>query len=222
MNKIIFRIITILLLSVFSTGSFAQDNRTLDTKVADILAQIPTKNLTHRDKAMNEIVEMGAAGFQKLAQQLIPPGVGDDTAVRFAINSLARYSSDLEHCKARTFTEDNLLDALKTQSDVEVKTFLLNQLNLVGSKKTIPAISTYLSDENLCEPATQTHLSINEKVAAKEFVAALSKVEGKCKATLVRALGELKCNGALAQGFRWSAEILLSAVSAEERRAAPP
>ncbi len=197
--KNIFHLLTILLLTTFSIGSFAQDNRTLDTKVADILAQMPTKNLAHRDKAMNEIVEMGTAGFQKLAQQLTPAGVGDDTAVRFAINSLARYSSDLEHYKARTFAEDNLLDALKTQTDVEVKTFLLNQLNLVGSEKTIPAISAYLSDDNFCEPATQTLLSIDKKVAAKEFVAALSKVEGKCKATLVRALGELKCDGALPQ-----------------------
>lgn len=218
--KNIFHLLTILLLSTFSMGSFAQDNRTLDTKVADILAQMPTKNLSHLNKAMNEIVEMGDAGFQKLAQQLTPAGVGDDTAVRFAINSLARYSSDLEHCKARAFTEENLLDALKKQTDVEVKTFLLNQLNLVAGEKTIAEISPLLSDADLCEPATQTLLSINEKVAAKEFVAALSKVEGKCKATLVRALGELKCEGAVAQitpfvnaGEPWMRKTALAALA---------
>lgn len=218
--KNIFHLLTILLLSAFSIGSFAQDNRTLDTKVADILAQMPTKNLSHLNKAMNEIVEMGDAGFQKLAQQLTPAGVGDDTAVRFAINSLARYSSDLEHCKARAFTEENLLDALKKQTDVEVKTFLLNQLNLVAGEKTIAEISRLLSDADLCEPATQTLLSINEKVAAKEFVAALSKVEGKCKATLVRALGELKCEGAVTQitpfvnaGEPWMRKTALAALA---------
>ena len=80
MNKLI----VVIILSVFSIGSFAQDNRTLDTKVADILAQMPTKDLAHRDKAMNEIIEMGPEGFQKLTAQLTAPGVGDDTAVRFA------------------------------------------------------------------------------------------------------------------------------------------
>jgi len=37
------------------------------------------------------------------------------------------------------------------------------------------------------------------KIVSKEFIAALPSVEGKTKATLVRALGELKCNGSLEQ-----------------------
>ncbi len=36
------------MLTVFSMGSFAQINRTLDTKVADVLAQMPTKNLEEK------------------------------------------------------------------------------------------------------------------------------------------------------------------------------
>lgn len=195
MNKLI--LITIL--SVFSIGSFAQDNRTLDTKVADVLAQMPTKNLTHCDKAMNELLELGPEGFQKLTAMLTPPGVGDDTAVRFALNSLSRYASQFGKCEARAFTEDNILIALKTQKDTEVKTFLLNQLNLVGSEKSIPEISGYLTNAELCEPATQTLLALNVKIVSKEFIAALPSVEGKTKATIVRALGELKCNGALEQ-----------------------
>jgi hypothetical protein len=195
MKKFISQIIAILVLAIVSTGSFAQDNRTLDTKVADVLAQMPTKNLTHRDKAMNNIVEMGTEGFQKLTAMLTPPGVGDDTAVRFAINSLSHYASQFGKCEARAFAEDNILLALKKQKDVEVKTFLLNQLNLVASKKTIAEISGYLTDADLCEPATQTLLSLEMKIVSKEFMAALPSVEGRTKATLVRALGELKCNG---------------------------
>jgi len=199
MKKIISQIIGILVLAILSTGSFAQDNRTLDTKVADVLAQMPTKNLAHRDNAMNDLLEMGSEGFQKLVALLTAPGVGDDTAVRFAINSLSRYASQFGKCEARAFAEDNILKALKEQEDVEVKTFLLNQLNLVASGKTIPEISGYLTDAKLCEPATQTLLSLEMKIVSREFMAALPSVEGKTKATLVRALGELKCNGSLKQ-----------------------
>ncbi|NOR76195.1 MAG: DUF1080 domain-containing protein [Draconibacterium sp.] len=199
MKKNILQIITILVLAIVSTGSFAQDNRTLDTKVADVLAQMPTKNLTHRDNAMNELIELGPEGFQKLTALLTPIGTGDDTAVRFAINSLSRYASQFGKCEARAFTEDNILIALKAQKDVEVKTFLMNQLNLVGSEKTIPEISGYLTNAELCEPATQTLLSLEMKIVSKEFMAALPSVEGKTKATLVSALGELKCNGSLKQ-----------------------
>ncbi len=193
------KLVAVVILVIISIGSFAQDNRTLNTKVADVLAQMPTKNLTHRDNAMNELIELGPEGFQKLTAMLTPPAVGDDTAVRFALNSLSRYASQFGKCEARAFTEDNILIALKAQKDVEVKTFLLNQLNLVGSKKTIPEISGYLTDAELCEPATQTLLSLNMKIVSKEFIAVLPSAEGKTKATLVRALGELKCNGSVEQ-----------------------
>ena len=147
MKKNIFQLAAILLLVISGLGSFAQDNRTLDTKVADVLAQMPTKDLAHRDKAMNEIVEMGTDGFQKLTAQLTAPGVGDDTAVRFALNSFARYASQFGKCEAKAYAEENLLKALKSQKDIEVKTFVLNQLNLVGGHNTIDAAKVYLTDE---------------------------------------------------------------------------
>ena len=197
MKKRIFQIISILMLAIFSTVSFAQDNRTLDTKVADILAQMPTKDLAHRDKAMNEILEMGPEGFQKLTALLTPPGEDDDTAVRFALNSFSRYASQFGKCEARAYAEENFLKALEYQKDVEVKTFLMNQLNLVASEKSIPELAVYLTDAELCEPATQTLLSLNKKEVAKELVAALTNVEGKTKATLVRALGQVKCEGSV-------------------------
>jgi hypothetical protein len=55
---------------------------------------MPTKDLVHRDRVLAELVELGPQGFEKMAQLLTPAGVGDDTAVRFAINSLARYASE--------------------------------------------------------------------------------------------------------------------------------
>ena len=197
MKKNIYQLISILLLALLSTGSFAQDNRTLDTKVADLLAQMPTKDLVHRDKAMNEMLDMGPEGFQKITALLTPPGVGDDTAVRFALNSFSRYASQFGKEEARSFAEDNLLQALKTQNDVEVETFIMNQLNLVAGERSIPELSAYLTDKELCEPATQALLAMNKKVVAKEFIEALPKTDGKNKATLVRALGQLKCEGSV-------------------------
>ena len=168
MKKSIFQFISILMLTIFSLGSFAQDNRTLDTKIADVLAQMPTKDLSHFDRMMNEIFTMGSEGFQNLTSQLIPPGVGDDTAIRFALNGFSRYASQFGKHEERAFAEDNFLKALETQNDVEVKTFLMNQLNLVVSEKSIPELSAYLTDTELCEPATQTLLSFNKKIVAKK------------------------------------------------------
>lgn len=199
MKKKIFHIFTFLLLSFFSIGSFAQDNRTLDTKVADFLAQMPTKDLAHRDKILNEFIELGPQAFLKLAQLLTPAGKGDDTAVRFAMNSLSRFASEFGKGEEKIFVETELLKALESQSDIEVKTFILNQLNLVGGEKTIAATGKYLTDKQLAEPTVQALLDIENKAAAKVFMEALPSVEEKLKVTLIRALGEIKCTGAVTE-----------------------
>ncbi len=199
MKKNIFHLLTFLLLTIFSSASFAQDNRTLDTKVADILAQMPTKDLVHRDRIINELIGLGSDGFQKTANLLVSPGTGDDTAVRFAINSCARYASEFGKEEEKYFVEEQLLKTLRNQSDKDVKTFLLNQLNLVGGDKTITAVKTYLSDEYLVGPATQTIVSIGGKLAAQAIVEAFPNSSEKCKPTLIKALGELQCIGAVQQ-----------------------
>ena len=105
MKKNILHILTILLLTAFSIGSFAQDVRTLDTKVADILAQMPTKDLVHCDRVLNELIELGPKRFQKVTKLLVSPGEGDDTAMRFAINSCSRYANEFGKEKERNFVE---------------------------------------------------------------------------------------------------------------------
>jgi HEAT repeat protein len=206
MKKYISHIFTILLLTVFSIGSFAQDRRTIDTKVADILAQMPAKDLVHLERIMGEITDLGPDGFQKIAGQLVPPGTGDDTAVRFAINSYSRYASSFGREKERDFAENQLLAALKTQPDKDVKTFLMNELNLVAGEKSIQVLKAYLNDEYLAEPAAQTLLSVVGKPAAHAFLEALPGAPEKCKPTLIKALGELQCIGAVGQITPYAAD----------------
>jgi len=193
MKKNIFQLITLFLLSAMVLGTSAQDRRTLDTKVADLLAQMPARDLAQRDNAMQDLYNMGPEGFQKLAGMLVPLGTGDDTAVRFALNSFSRYASQFGKTKERAFAEDNLLKALEKQNDTEVQTFLMNQLNLVGETKTIDALAAYLDNPELVEPATQTMLQTNEHMAAGKMLEALPEAPEKAQITLVRALGQLHC-----------------------------
>src|SRR5690554_2892435 len=122
MNNRIFQYILILFLAL-TINLNAQDRRTLDTKVADALAQMPTNDLVHRDKVMQELISLGAEGFGRMSQLLTAPGVGDDTAVRFAMNSLSRYASAFGREDARQVVENGLIEALKSHDDPEVKTF---------------------------------------------------------------------------------------------------
>ncbi len=204
MKKHIFRLLSVFLLTAaVGMNAHAQDRRTLDTKVADILAQMPTKDFVHRDRVMAEMVTLGAEGFQKFTEQLVPLGTGDDTAVRFAINSVARYASAFGKKGDKDFVEAQLLKALEAQTDVEVKTFLLNQLNLVAGEKTVDAIKKYLSEKDLVEPTTQTLVVIGSEKAASVLFEALPNVgDDAAKCTLARALGVLgysPANNAIAQ-----------------------
>ena len=50
MNKIVNSFWVVFALLMFSLTTNAQDNRTLTTKIADLLAQMPSNNLQQRDK----------------------------------------------------------------------------------------------------------------------------------------------------------------------------
>ena len=193
MKKNIIQIITVLVLSLLSVGTFAQDRRTLDTKVADLLAQFPTSDLDYRDRLLNEMVQLGPEGFQKIANQLTSPGEGDDTAPRMAINGIARYASELGKENVRDYAETSIIKALENQSDKDIKAFLIHQLNLIGGDKSVAAVKKYLTDDLLSEPATQMLLDARGPQAAQALLDALPKVEGKPQLTIVKALGELHC-----------------------------
>ncbi len=197
MNNRIFQFTAILLLALVTSTSFAQDRRTLDTKVADALAQMPAGDLVHRDRVLNELIDLGPQGFGKMTQLLTPAGEGDDTAVRFALNSLARYSSEFGREDARKMVENGLLAALESQTSAEVKTYLLNQLNLVGSDQTVNSIRKYLENEELTEPVAQTLVAIGSENAAVALFENFPKVSEEGKITLTKALGELRYEPAL-------------------------
>ena len=187
------KLVTILL-SVFILGSLqshAQDNRTLETKIADILAQIPAGDLAYRNRLVSELFTLGDKGFAELAAMIIPPGTGDDAAARMAINSMARYASQEGKETEKIFLEKNLLTAIDAAREQAVKRFLIHQLNLVISDASIPVLQEYLTDETLCEPATQALLSLSTEQAAATLLEALKKTAPSANITLIKALGEL-------------------------------
>ncbi|PIF06064.1 MAG: hypothetical protein CSA36_03440, partial [Draconibacterium sp.] len=200
--RIIFKnrnFITLLILALLSTQLLAQDKRTIDTKVADLLAQMPTKDLQYRDRLMREMIQLGPDVFQKIAGQLFAPGTGDDTAPRYAINSLARYASEFGKEAERDFVERNILEAIEHQQNEDVKAFLIHQLNFVAGNQSVAVLRKYLVNNRLSEPATQVLLQLGGPQVALELNEALAASDGKVKVTLVRALGELKCKKAVPQ-----------------------
>ena len=63
--RIKIRSISILFVALALTTTFAtaQINRTLETKVVDLLAQLPADDLEHTDRLMQEAIELGEDGI---------------------------------------------------------------------------------------------------------------------------------------------------------------
>ena len=52
--------------------SFSQDKRTLETKIADLVAQLPTNDLQYLNKLMGDMLSLGEAGLARICDQVIP------------------------------------------------------------------------------------------------------------------------------------------------------
>jgi len=199
--KKIFNSLLIIVFALFLTepGLMAQENRTVTTKIADLLAQMPTNNLQQRDKLMEELISLGDEGFQKLADQMTPSGKGDNSAVVYAINGLARYASQNTKEDKRAFAEKNFILAMNKTPDAETKAFFMRQLQLAGKDDAVKAVAPYLTNGELCEPATFVLTAVASETAKNELLNALTKVQGNSIVTITKALGELKFKPANSQ-----------------------
>jgi len=169
----------------------AQINRTLETKVADVLAQMPTKNQNHCNKLMQEIIDLKSEGILQFCDMLIPAGTGNDYQVRFALNSLAIYAGGLEKNIKENLVEKSLLLALQKETDIEIKFFLIERLALCGSNASIKELSTYLSNDKLYNVALGSLTSIGTTQAAQVIFEAAKGANDKIKPSLINALGDL-------------------------------
>ena len=175
----------------------AQDVRTLKTKVADTLAKFPAQSSEERDRLAGELVRLGPEGILEVCKMLVPPGTGDDTNVRFAMNALSMtvHRSDAE--EERKMVANTVIRALNKDIDDEVKAFLIRQLQLVGKDESVKPLSGLLEDDRLCEPATQALSAIRTDDAKKVLIKAFGSARGENRITLIRALGELRCRSAV-------------------------
>ncbi len=196
MNKIFNSLLVMLAILMITTSIKAQDNRTLTTKIADLLAQMPSNNLQQRDKLAEEVISLGAEGFQLIADKLVPSGKGDNSTLVFAINGLTRYVSAPGKEGQRAFAETCYIKALEKAGDTETKAFFIRQLKLIGKDKAVVAVTAYLNNSDLCEPTTFVLTTVNSELAKSALVNGLSKAEGKCLVTLIKALGELQVTSA--------------------------
>jgi len=197
-------VLVLALLFAASSALSQEDLRTLKTKVADTLARFPAQNAEERNQLASEIIQLGSAGIKEICRMLVPPGTGDDTPVQFALNGVAVYVNRGSEEEEREMFALALIESLEETQDDEVKAFLIRQLQITGRAESVKHLSQFLMDEKLCEPATQALLAIATPASEKSLLKSLKKVSAGNKATIIKALGELRSRAAVKRIIKYT------------------
>jgi HEAT repeat protein len=188
MKHIRFTLVVFFALLLIAKPLTAQDNRTLETKVADLLVQVPAQDQQKLNAQIQSMLSMEEAGLQMILDLVVPPGTGDDTKARMAIESLSRYVSQPELEEEQSEWEALILNEIESQEDVFVKSFFIRQLNYFGSDASIESLTPYLTDPKLQDAVIRAIRDIYPERAADLFADRLQSCEGRTQIALVNAI----------------------------------
>ncbi|MCX6329866.1 MAG: HEAT repeat domain-containing protein, partial [Bacteroidia bacterium] len=196
-------LLTVLSLLLISSSSFTQDKRTLETKIADLLAQLPANDLQYTNKLMDDMYALGEEGLKKICDQIIPAGTGDDTRPRFAVETLSRYLSQKGKENEKAVWEKLCISYAALQKDPGVKDFFIKQLQLIGGEQTAEAMKSFLSDKDICNSAVAALTSVGGRSAEKILAESLKEKDLPCAAAVMNALAGMKSKAAVNEYIAW-------------------
>lgn len=132
MKKFIFSIIAVLALS---SSVFAQDarNRTVNTIVGDVLAQLPCDNAAALTAQMEDLAKSAPASVEAIAAMFQPVEKMTNNKFEYAISGLVRYVNTPGNEKFKDAVAKGLQNAIAKTSDKVAKSFFESELYLLGS-----------------------------------------------------------------------------------------
>ena len=137
---------------------------------------------------------VSAQSAAELLKQLTGNGSGSDAKARTQLMKMAHTSAKKEGSQ-REAHEAAVLAALKGSKSNEVKTFLIQQLEICGGKASLVPVASYLNDKDLNFNAARTliQLSQYDKAKAGELIfKAYASAGADNKANLLNAISVMK------------------------------
>ncbi|MEA1875294.1 MAG: family 16 glycoside hydrolase [Bacteroidota bacterium] len=162
----------------------------METKVADILAQMPTHDYAHRDRLMLEMISLGETGLNQFTGMVVAPGTGDDTHVRFALGNLSHFIGKGNMEESRKMVSEVFMGAIEGTEDNSVKSFFFYHLNFFGKDEIVPLATKYLNDNQLAESAVAFLESCGTHTATHAMIDALPELSETNKVLSVMAIGK--------------------------------
>ncbi|MDR0538414.1 MAG: DUF1080 domain-containing protein [Tannerellaceae bacterium] len=127
------KILPILLcLAISLASAYGQINRTAQTIVADVLAQMPADNQEVYNKQIGDLASTGEEGILILSRMMKAPGQGSNANVEYALTGLADYVSGLKDERVKQTAITAFQKAAEQTSVPEIKTFMADRLRTLG------------------------------------------------------------------------------------------
>ncbi len=200
-SKTLFIIFFLLLASL---ATYSQDKRTTETKVADLLARLPANDLQFVNKLMGDMLSLGETGIKQICDQIVPPGTGDDTRPRFAVESLTRFLSQPGKDSEKASWEKICISYATGQKDNMVKDFFMKQLQQIGGNQSAEAMKVYLVNKEICEPALAVIVAVGGKLSETILAESLKNKDLPCAAAVMNALALMKSQIAVNEYISWA------------------
>lgn len=202
-QKILIISFSLLLISV---SSYPQDVRTTETKIADLLARMPANDLQLNNRLMGDMISLGEPGIQKICDQIVPAGTGDDTMARFAVESLSRFLSQKGKEIDKAIWEKICIKNATDKNDNDVRDFFMKQLQIIGGDQSVAALKIFLSDKEICGPALAAIIATGGKSTEVVLAESLKKRDLPCAAAVMNALANMKSQIAVNEYLLWTTD----------------
>lgn len=166
-------------------------------EITRLIVNMPADDREEENWVNEQLFSFGGDAVRALSSMLTDPMVGSDLKAKYALSSLANYTAGSES-KKQTF-ETAILDEIKKDRSIEVKGFLIEQLILTGSERSVPVLEPYLTHDRLYNNTLRVFLTLKTPSAVNAVRNALPAVDGEQKLAMIIALGEFKDKAAAEQ-----------------------
>lgn len=195
MKKYLF---TILLLGAAFGWSTAQraDTRTVETRIADLLAQTPAGDQKSLERNAGEVAALGKAGISQLVSRLAAPEKGQNAAVEYAVGGFTYFVNQPGREPWRKMAAEAYAEALPKLTNKTNQVFVLFQLQQIDKGEGLAAITPLLEDSDLAGPAARALAASGTGAAGNALLKSLGNASGNRQIFLAEALGDMKFRAA--------------------------
>ena len=164
----------------------------IQQEVSKLIVNMPAEHHQEEVWVNEQLVDLGSDAVRVLSGMLIDPALGSDLQARYALSSLANYVARPGAESERKGFETALLSEIQKDHSHEVQSFLMEQLRLSASDRSVPVLESFLTHDRLYNDALRVLLIIDSPAAANSIRRTLPSSEGQQQVALIKALGELK------------------------------